>query len=40
MTTAIIVIATVIVIALLVGKRDTKHTSFYKQRMKDTHFHY
>ena len=40
MTTVIIVIAVIVTVLVVVGKRDTKHTSFYKQRMKDTHFHY
>jgi len=42
MTTALIVIATVISVLVLAGLKDAKRqqTSFYRQRMRDTHFHY
>jgi len=42
MTTALIVISTVITVLVVAGLKDAKRqqTPFYKQRMRDTHFHY
>jgi len=42
MTTALIVISTIITVLVVAGLKDAKRqqTSFYNKRMRDTHFHY